>query len=177
MAVGDLAFYYTLYLWAMQGLWCCGIIWSPSDVHLFSYGFGMAGLVIGLCVPPCLWRHKLVCFCEILAQNYAPEAAAPGANIIWSNVLSQICSISIIPMDIAPGTYICYMLLEHCAFKYSWNIFAICSLSFLHSACSDVLLLAIGTTNSMLRGFPRTNHNFGADFFLTFLITSHKKKI
>ena len=43
-------------------------------------------------------------FCKILALNYAPEAAAPGAWIIWSNILSQICSRSI---------FECTMLQEH----------------------------------------------------------------
>ena len=53
-------------------------------------------------------------FCEILALNYAPGAAAPGtaapgadapgAWIIWSNIPSQICSRSI---------FECTMLQEH----------------------------------------------------------------
>ena len=34
-------------------------------------------------------------FCEILALNYAPGAAAPRAWIIWSNIPSQVCSRSI----------------------------------------------------------------------------------
>ena len=65
------------------------------------------------------------CFCEILARNYtpgaaapgtaAPVAAAPGAWIIWSNILSSICSRSIIWICTAPGAYL-DMLLEHCAF-------------------------------------------------------------
>ena len=51
-------------------------------------------------------------FCEILALNYPPwadavGAAAPGAIIIWSNILSPTCSKT--------------MLNAHC----SWSIFAI----------------------------------------------------
>ena len=64
-------------------------------------------------------------FCKILARNYAPGAAAPGtaapeaaalgAWIIWGNILSSICSRSIIWMYTAPGAYL-DTLLEHCAF-------------------------------------------------------------
>ena len=77
-------------------------------------------------------------FCEILARNYAPGAAAPGtaapgAWIIWDNILSSICSRSIIWTYTAPGVYL-DMPLEHCAFYIcSWSIFAICSWSIVHS--------------------------------------------
>ena len=56
-----------------------------------------------------------VCFYEILARTYAPGATAPGAWIIWGNILSSTCSKSIIWMYTAPGAYLC-MFLEHCAF-------------------------------------------------------------
>ena len=94
-------------------------------------------------------NYLLTCsagFCEILAQNYAPRAAAPGtaapgaaapgAWIIWGNIfkfnmlqehyLDVHCSRSI--FRYALGTlcvlnmfleHICNMLLEHCAFRYA----------------------------------------------------------
>ena len=73
-------------------------------------------------------------FCEILAQNYAPGAAALRAWIIWGNILSSICSRSIIYTYTAPGAYL-DMLLEHWAFYIcSWSIFSICSGSIVPSS-------------------------------------------
>ena len=40
---------------------------------------------------------------------YGPELAAPGQLIIWKNILSQICSRSIIWMHTTPGAYLLYV--------------------------------------------------------------------
>ena len=85
--------------------------------HPLSLPQGVCGIQMEL---PKRSKSKAESFCEILAWNYAPGAAAsgtaaPGAWIIWGNILSLICSRSIIWMYSAPGAYL-DMLLGHCAF-------------------------------------------------------------
>ena len=61
-------------------------------------------------------------FCEILALNYAPGAAAPGTAVpgtwtIWSNILQEHIWMQNAPgtySKYAPGAYLkCTMLQEH----------------------------------------------------------------
>ena len=56
--------------------------------------------------------HSSARFCEILALNHALGAAAPGAWIIWSNILSQICSRSIFECKMLQ-VHIANMVQEH----------------------------------------------------------------
>ena len=142
------------FFYKLKALWNADI-WNFFG-EMFDFGlyfpenwlFGGSDMVM-----TSLWRHMLnvcilVCmerrdrFCEILARNYAPGAAAPGTVapgaaapgewIIWDNFLSSICSRSIVWMYTAPGAYL-DMLLEHCGFQIcSWSIFAVCSWSIVH---------------------------------------------
>ena len=82
--------------------------WSETEVRSFGGNFERQDTGMG--------------FCEILALNYAPGAAAPGTTapgaaapgawIIWSHIPSQICSRSIFECTMLQE-YIANMLQEH----------------------------------------------------------------
>ena len=71
-------------------------------------------------------QNNAVCFASVrfwpnimlqeqVLQEQLLQEQAPGAWMIWGNILSSICSRSIVWMYTAPGAYL-DMLLEHCAF-------------------------------------------------------------
>ena len=85
-------------------------------------------------------------FCEILALNYAPEAAALGAWIIWSNILSQICSLD------APGAYNKYAIQKNAQCSRSMSKYAP------RAVCIQIMLLE----HIELRILPQIIHAPGA---------------
>ena len=114
----------------------------------------------------------IACFCEILARNYAPGAAAPGAWIIWGNILSQICSRSIFECPNAPGAYSkyapgayskCSMLQEHLANMLQEHIQnAQCSRSMFKYAPGAVYIQIMLLEHIELRIVPQIIHTPGA---------------
>ena len=92
---------------SLVSLW----VWDLSEGHimqLMNLNFSKFRLLLRDFGPK-------VCSTNNFSKSMLLEA---GALIIWSNILSPICPEALFECTLLQQ-HICYMLLEHCAFKYA----------------------------------------------------------